>query len=598
MIHRTLVITHLFPPPIGGVEQYLEQLVRGLPGEQLIVVAPPSPGDEDFDRTVPAIVIRRDLHRGWLTPTWLAHLPWLIRVIQRHRITRLVFGHYAGSVGLGMVARWLLGRPYVVGIFGLDFYAYRTTIVRRVLLRLALRGAEWVVTNSTFTARLVTNFGVPSGKVVVSFPGVNQPPTTPSTDVNQFRQRLGLDGKKILLTVGRLIKRKGHARIIRALPTILASVPELRYLIVGDGPERPLLERLVRECSLQDVVQFLGAIPNDQRILAYRLADAFIMLPVTSNVEAEGFGIVYLEALSAGVPIIATRSGGVNDIIRHEVNGLALDEQADASAISQAITRLLTDQALARRLGQQGRQLIANHFSIRQQVKVFEAMLEQPPTKPSQPPTVSVVIPTYNSAITLPRTLHSLAVQTWKDLEVLVVDDGSADHPDVVGRRFPSVRYVSQPHAGAAAARNHGFRESRGSLVLFCDADVTLHPRMIERMVTTLSLKPEAAYAYCSFRFGWRTFDLFDFDADRLKETNYISTMSLIRREAFPGFDESLVRLQDWDLWLTMLEHGHRGVWVPARLFSTSTAGRGISRRITAPPAAAVARVKRKHGLA
>jgi hypothetical protein len=348
----------------------------------------------------------------------------------------------------------------------------------------------------------------------------------------------------------------------------------MRYLIVGDGPERSSLERLASQLAVENAVVFVGAVSADVRATVYQLADAFIMLPSASPADVEGFGMVYLEALAAGRPIIATRSGGVVDIVRHEVNGLALDEQANTASVSQAIIRLLAEHQLARRLGQQGRRDVEHRFSVDQQVTVFRTILQKPRSAPADPPTVSVVVPVYNSSTTLARTLHSLMLQTWRDIEVVVVDDGSVDDPTKIARQFSSTRFVRQGHAGAAAARNFGFRQTKGEFVLFCDADVVLHPRMIERMVTTLRLKPRAAYAYGSFRFGWRTFDLSDFDAERLKQSNYISTMSLIRRQTFPGFDESLTRLQDWDLWLTMLERGHRGVWVPARLFSASVGKR------------------------
>jgi len=104
-----------------------------------------------------------------------------------------------------------------------------------------------------------------------------------------------------------------------------------------------------------------------------------------------------------------------------------------------------------------------------------------------------------------------------------------------------------------------------------------LHPQMLERMARALLLHPEAGYAYCDFKFGWHTFDLFDFDAERLKKGNYISTMSLLRRENCIGFDESLKRYQDWDLWKRLLEKGVKGIWVPGRMFNTGL-GKGISR--------------------
>ncbi len=196
---------------------------------------------------------------------------------------------------------------------------------------------------------------------------------------------------------------------------------------------------------------------------------------------------------------------------------------------------------------------------------------------------LSVVIPAYNNHDELLRCLASIARQTMLPDEVLVVDDGSRVpiSPELVeGAEFHSLRQaravtkiIRQNNAGAAAARNRGFNASHGDLVYFCDADVTMQPMLLAKLHAALIAHPEASYAYCSFRYGWKTFRLFPFDEKRLRQMPYIPSMILIRREHFPGFDESLKRFQDWDLALTMLAHGHTGVLVPEALYHVSTGG-------------------------
>jgi glycosyltransferase involved in cell wall biosynthesis len=191
---------------------------------------------------------------------------------------------------------------------------------------------------------------------------------------------------------------------------------------------------------------------------------------------------------------------------------------------------------------------------------------------------ISVIIPCYNHAPTVGRCLESVFAQTHRDLEVIVVDDGSTD--DLASALAPfkgRLTLIRQENRGGPAARNRGFAASTGEFVLFCDADIVWEKDAFERMAAALETHPEAAYAYGSFRFGWKTFRLWPFDAERLKRHNYIHTGSLIRREAFPGFDESLKRFQDWDLWLTMLERGLTGVWVPRLLCRVITLRGGIS---------------------
>jgi len=193
-------------------------------------------------------------------------------------------------------------------------------------------------------------------------------------------------------------------------------------------------------------------------------------------------------------------------------------------------------------------------------------------------PTISIVIPSYQHAEELPFCLEGIFRQTFKDFEVIVVNDGSTDGTDEVVEPFlDRITYITQENRGGNAARNRGFAEARGQYLLFCDADVIMRPDMLQTMFDALKNHPEASYAYSSFRFGWKGFRLWPFDAAKLRELNYIHTTSLIRREHFPGFDESIRRLQDWDLWLTMLEQGHVGAWVPEFLFTCLPHKGGIS---------------------
>lgn len=194
-------------------------------------------------------------------------------------------------------------------------------------------------------------------------------------------------------------------------------------------------------------------------------------------------------------------------------------------------------------------------------------------------PLVSIIIPCYQAEKTLKRTLDDLCAQDYTPIELIAVDDGSTDDTSAILQTYgTSVRMIRQKNAGAPAARNHGFRQSRGAYVFFCDADVRSVPYMISRLVQTLESHSEAAYAYCNFKFGIHTFDLFPFNPERLRRENYISTMSLIRRQDFIGFDESLTRYQDWDLWKRMLDQGKRGVWCNERLFRAPLRLNGISR--------------------
>lgn len=190
----------------------------------------------------------------------------------------------------------------------------------------------------------------------------------------------------------------------------------------------------------------------------------------------------------------------------------------------------------------------------------------------SKTPEISIIIPAFQAAGEIADCLNSIVAQTFQDFEIIVINDGSTDEtPNIVLRYGDRVIFISQDNRGRNTARNRGFQASRGKFLLFCDADIIMKTTFLEKLHQSLVGRSEASYAYSSFHYGKKSFRLWPFSPQRLRSMPYIHTTSLIRREHFPGFDESLKRLQDWDLWLTMLEQGHAGVWLPEYLFTIRT---------------------------
>ena len=194
---------------------------------------------------------------------------------------------------------------------------------------------------------------------------------------------------------------------------------------------------------------------------------------------------------------------------------------------------------------------------------------------------ISIIIPVYNREKIIAKTLDSILAQTYKDFEVVLVNDGSTDNSGKAAEKYKenfskaNIKYeiVHQQNQGAQKARNNGYKLTKGEYLLFCDGDATLSPKALETLLTTLKNHPESSYAYSSFLWGKKLFRVFPFDSEKLKKMPYIHTMALIRREHFPGFDESIKKFQDWDLWLTMLEKGYEGVWIDQVLFQIHPGG-------------------------
>lgn len=197
---------------------------------------------------------------------------------------------------------------------------------------------------------------------------------------------------------------------------------------------------------------------------------------------------------------------------------------------------------------------------------------------------ISIIIPVFNQAKKISACLESIIKQTINNtpnsIEVIIINDGSKDGVEnalgnfIKAHNFDfEIKIFSQTNQGAPAARNRGAKEARGEYLFFCDADAILRANALEEMMSALAFNPTVGYAYSSFLWGRKLFKIGPFDAEKLKREPYIHTMSLIRREIFPGWDESIKKFQDWDLWLTMLESGHSGVWIDKVLFTVSPGG-------------------------
>jgi glycosyltransferase involved in cell wall biosynthesis len=191
---------------------------------------------------------------------------------------------------------------------------------------------------------------------------------------------------------------------------------------------------------------------------------------------------------------------------------------------------------------------------------------------------ISIIIPVYNQADKLGKCLESIKRQTFDNYEIIVVNDGSRDNAGAVAEKYKQLfglkfTYIDQENQGPCAARNRGAAAAKGELLIFCDADIEMKPEMLAKMKETLALHSEASYAYSSFYWDWKLFKLWPFDAEKLKKMPYITTTSLMRREHFPSFDVKIKKFNDWDLWLTMLEQGHIGIWIDEPLFKVNAGG-------------------------
>lgn len=287
-----------------------------------------------------------------------------LRLHQKNRYDVVFIGHFMTTHALGaLVLRWLWGVPYVILSHGNDLRYSVSTRTDAMVAHWLLGHAALMLGNSHYTIQCLREIGY-KGKAEVLNPGVDVVQFHPGVITSDVRQRYGLDGHQVLLTTARLVAKKNVEGVLRALPQVIEQVPNVLYLVAGGGEERERLERLCDELRLRSQVRFLGHVENRQLPGLYCASDLFVMpsYEVKGSGDIETFGISFVEANACGLPVIGGRSGGTVDAVIDGETGLLVDPY-DVDAISTAIIRVLTDRALARRLGENGRRRVERELS-------------------------------------------------------------------------------------------------------------------------------------------------------------------------------------------------------------------------------------------
>jgi len=171
---------------------------------------------------------------------------------------------------------------------------------------------------------------------------------------------------------------------------------------------------------------------------------------------------------------------------------------------------------------------------------------------------ISIIIPSLNEGKVLSRTLNGIFSQTYKNVEVILINDASTDTTDEVVKPFlDRIIYIKhEKNLDRQTSRNEGIAVSKGEYIFVCDADIVMQSDCLEKMAGVLEKNPEYSFVYSGFKWEWKVFKSFSFDVQLLRKMNYINTASLVRREHHPGFDVAIRKFQDWDVWLTMIEQG------------------------------------------
>jgi phosphatidylinositol alpha-1,6-mannosyltransferase len=209
---------------------------------------------------------------------------------------------------------------------------------------------------STYTRDLLVELGVTEERTTVIHNGTDPDRFYPF-DTMKLKRELGLQKRKVLLTITRLVRRKGIDDVIRAVDRLRDEFPDIAYVIVGKGPEEKGLKQMVRRRLLESHVFFIGGVGHEDLAPYYNISDLFVMPSKTVKPDVEGFGIVFLEANACGKPVIGTKSGGIPDAVIDGENGLLVDEK-NIDQLSEAIRQLLHNPDRATDMGKRGRKRV------------------------------------------------------------------------------------------------------------------------------------------------------------------------------------------------------------------------------------------------
>jgi glycosyltransferase involved in cell wall biosynthesis len=371
-----LVVSRVFPPDAGGIQDYTYNRCLQDP-DRVIILTAAHPEDRDFDRTQPFPVYRwlipKFLHdffgRSGLVGGFLKQLLYLaesftlaIQLYRRYRYQYIEWFHGYDFPVL-LLLSYLLPVRFFIYLHGNDLLCPLRNSVLRALFERTLKRAEGVVCNSSFTRDyLQAHFQLDRPAHII------KPTIRPEKFGNidcartlrtSVRTAYNIpDRAVVILTVGRLVRRKGCDRVIENLPALLAEGIDVYYFICGQGPMESELKSLVSQLGIEQRIFFTGYVPDERLASYYAACDLFVM-PTFFDTEAksiEGFGIVYLEAAYFAKPVIASRLGGVIDAVHHEQSGLLVNPNS-STEIALALLRLCKDQQLREQLGRKGKEL-------------------------------------------------------------------------------------------------------------------------------------------------------------------------------------------------------------------------------------------------
>lgn len=375
---KILCITNDFGPRAGGIETFIIGLVERLPKNTVVVYTSSQSGSAAFDKAWSdnfGVEVIRDRSKI-LLPTYRVSKN--VRALLNDSGAQIVFFGAAAPLGLLVKGLRKAGAKKIVALtHGHEVWWAKLWPFSWAIKQIG-ENVDVLTYLGDFTRNAIASSlsAKSQGKMVRLAPGIDTEHFSPAKRNPRIRHELGLDDKKVIVSVGRLVHRKGQDFLIDSLPIISQKIPNVHLLLVGEGPYRTELEKRSESLGVRDRITFIGRVQYSE-LPGYICAGDIFAMPSRSRLaglEVEGLGIVYLEASACGLPVIGGISGGAPDAVLEGETGFSVDGTS-ATAIAEAAIRLLGDPQYSAKLGSQGRQWIIDQWRWEIWAEKFQTLL-------------------------------------------------------------------------------------------------------------------------------------------------------------------------------------------------------------------------------
>lgn len=379
-MRKSIIITFDFPPKKGGISNSLWNICQNLPRNKFVILTEPT----ELDLSTNFKVYRKKLitESNLIWPKWFPLLYYLKRLIKKENIELIQAAQILPFGTIALIFKKIYQIPYFVYIYGQDLVIMRNSRRKMWLIKKILKNSDAIIANSNYTKSEAVELGAKKEKIIIVYPSPNEFDNfaVEQSALESFLEKYHLRNRRIILTVGNLVKRKGQDLVIKVLPRLLKKFPKIFYVIVGSGPYKDILLDQIKKLDLSNYVKILERVDNRELPFFYQTSDVFIMatreIKNSQNyvIDVEGFGMVFLEANLFSKPVIGGKSGGVPEAIEHDLSGLMVNPENEHEII-QALTKILENQEYAQKLGEQGRERVFKQFQLPKQVEKIKSAL-------------------------------------------------------------------------------------------------------------------------------------------------------------------------------------------------------------------------------